>query len=144
MRLRMRFAGVGLAALATAGGLVAVPSVASASYVAAQVSTRGSGATVRDCYHPRQTPSTACGSVAFLNPGTSVRIICQKYGQSVTGAYGTSDVWDYVVVDRNGQHIEGFAADTNIYNRCERHLHRLLLVGLPYSDGCPTGIAYIS
>ncbi len=93
--------------------LTATP--ANASWYPAQVSAIGAGATVRDCYHPVQSPSTSCGAVIYLSPGTQIFIICQRYGQSVSGTYGTSDIWDYVSVTVNGVHYEGLAADTNIY-----------------------------
>nr|WP_143545605.1 hypothetical protein [Rhodococcus sp. 06-1059B-a] len=105
-----------LSVTAALGIALISPAAANASWVPAQVSGKASGATLRDCYHPRQSPSTSCKSVAFLSPGTGLRVVCQKVGQRVTGPYGSSEIWDYVVVSggpNNGK--EGMVADANIY-----------------------------
>ncbi|MCI4659744.1 hypothetical protein [Cryobacterium zhongshanensis] len=79
------------------------------------MSTIGAGATVRDCYHPVQWPSTNCPKVTFLPKGTAVHIICQRVGDLVYGTYGSSEVWDYVSVTVSGQTYEGLVADVNVY-----------------------------
>lgn len=63
----------------------------------------------------RQTPS--CPKVGFLPPGAGVRIVCQRVGQGVWGAYGFSEIWDYVVAEasRGLPRMEGLVADANIY-----------------------------
>jgi hypothetical protein len=47
--------------------------------------------------------------------GTPVRIVCQVSGENVSGVYGWSSIWDYIVVyDGTSSRNEGFVADTNI------------------------------
>ncbi|MFD6163246.1 hypothetical protein ACFWF7_32705 [Nocardia sp. NPDC060256] len=75
------------------------------------------GATVRDCYHPVQWPSTACHSVGYLPEGSTVHIVCQRVGQAVYGASGMTEIWDYVVADAANAHpkMEGLVSDSNIF-----------------------------
>ncbi|NEA31948.1 hypothetical protein [Streptomyces sp. SID13031] len=71
--------------------------------------TGGSGANLRSC------ASTGCPiSAASVPAWTGIRIVCQKVGQSVTGYYGTTNLWDYVVWEGGSGRPEGFAADANI------------------------------
>lgn len=67
----------------------------------------GNGANLRNC------ANTACGLTGSVPAWTNVRIVCQIRSQTVTGYYGTSNIWDYVVWEGTG--YEGFAADANIY-----------------------------
>jgi hypothetical protein len=60
------------------------------SGVSARVNTAGTPLTIRAA---ASTSSTAVGSVA---DGAYITITCQKYGQSVTGTYGTSTLWDKI------------------------------------------------
>ncbi|WP_157978223.1 MULTISPECIES: hypothetical protein [Nocardia] len=75
------------------------------------------GATVRDCYHPVQYPSTDCKSVGYLPEGSTVHIVCQRVGQAVYGASGMTEIWDYVVAENANAHpaMEGLVSDSNIY-----------------------------
>ena len=68
----------------------------------------GSGANLRTCANTGCNPPSG-----FVPAWTNVRIVCQIRSQTVTGYYGTSNVWDYVVWEGTG--VEGFAADANIY-----------------------------
>jgi len=56
----------------------------------ARVNTSGAPLTIRAA---ASTSSSAIGSVA---DGAYVTITCQKYGQSVSGTYGTSTLWDKI------------------------------------------------
>lgn len=108
-----------LVALLLAGSsiFVAAPG-ANASWYLSTVSTRSGGVNVRDCYHPvnrSSYPSTACTYVTYLAPGTALHIVCQRWGQPVSGPYGTTALWDYVVVNVNGRTYEGYATDAYIY-----------------------------
>lgn len=58
------------------------------SGVAAQVNTAGAPLTVR------AGASTSTAAVGSIADGTHVTIRCQKRGQSITGTYGTSNLWD--------------------------------------------------
>lgn len=58
--------------------------------VTGRVDTAGAPLTVRS---GPSTTTTAVGSVA---DGATVTISCQKIGQSVTGTFGTSSLWDFI------------------------------------------------
>jgi hypothetical protein len=106
-RARRAAAVTALAVAATATLVATTAAPAQASWYAATVG--GSGVNVRDCYHPtvQLPPSTNCTYKATLSAGTSVRIVCQRWGQNING----DAVWDYVVYPGG----EGFAADYYIY-----------------------------
>jgi uncharacterized protein YraI len=67
------------------------------------VNTAGASLTVRSGPH---VGSTAVGSVA---DGASITIDCQTYGDTVTGTYGTSNVWDHVPAKG------GYVSDAYVY-----------------------------
>ncbi|MEV7340338.1 SH3 domain-containing protein [Streptomyces sp. NPDC093544] len=46
----------------------------------------------------RSGPGTTYRIVRVLSEGAHVPIFCQKPGQSVTGPYGTSNIWDGIAV----------------------------------------------
>lgn len=46
----------------------------------------------------RKAPSTAGATVLKFASGQAVKIVCQKRGQSVTGKFGTSNLWDLVAI----------------------------------------------
>jgi hypothetical protein len=109
-------AGVAAVALTTLGTAPANATTADTSaavtpysWFAATVGGAGSGGLVslRDCYHPVQTPSQSCGLVYQVPTGTTVDIVCQASGQNI---YGNS-VWDYVVAP-NG---EGYMSDYYLF-----------------------------
>lgn len=50
----------------------------------------------------RSGPSTNSAVVRTLPAGTSVSIRCQRYGQRVSGPYGTSEIWDCI---GSGQYV---------------------------------------
>jgi hypothetical protein len=70
------------------------------SGASARVNTSGAPLTIRAS---ASTSSTALGSIS---DGTYVTIKCQKYGQKVTGTYGTSTLWDKIGT--------GFVADAYV------------------------------
>jgi hypothetical protein len=55
-----------------------------------RVNTAGAPLTVR------AGASTSSAAVGSVSDGATVRISCQKRGQSVTGTYGTSTLWDKI------------------------------------------------
>lgn len=67
------------------------------------VNTAGASLTVRSGPH---VGSTAVGSLA---DGASITIDCQTYGDTVTGTYGTSNIWDHVPAKG------GYVSDTYVY-----------------------------
>jgi hypothetical protein len=48
----------------------------------------------------RSGPGTSYSIVGSLSDGTSVKISCQTTGTSVTGTYGTSNIWDKIGTGR--------------------------------------------
>ncbi|MEV5126539.1 peptidase [Streptomyces decoyicus] len=44
----------------------------------------------------RQGPGTNYPAVRTLAEGARIQIRCQRHGQSVSGPYGTSDIWDSI------------------------------------------------
>ncbi|MFJ9471712.1 peptidase [Streptomyces caniferus] len=50
----------------------------------------------------RQGPGTGYPVVRQLPEGARIQIRCQRHGQSVTGPYGTSDLWDSI---GSGQYV---------------------------------------
>ena len=65
----------------------------------------------------RSGPGTSYGIVRILPEGAKVPIYCQTPGTSVTGPYGTSNIWDNI---SNGQYVadayvltgsDGYVAD---------------------------------
>jgi murein DD-endopeptidase MepM/ murein hydrolase activator NlpD len=66
-----------------------------------KVSTAGSPLTIRS------GPGTGYASVGTVANGAAVRIYKQAYGTTVTGTYGTSNIWDYIG--------SGWVSDAYIY-----------------------------
>lgn len=66
--------------------------------------------------HACYTLQPYCGHRGRISAGgTSVRIVCQVSGESATGSFGISRIWDYVFVfDETSGRSEGFVADLNI------------------------------
>ncbi|WP_290060602.1 hypothetical protein [Amycolatopsis solani] len=56
----------------------------------------------------RSAPRTAAGSAGTIADGTAVTIDCQTTGETVTGKYGTSNIWDHV-------EGSGYITDTYVY-----------------------------
>ncbi|WP_306933995.1 SH3 domain-containing protein [Streptomyces luteogriseus] len=44
----------------------------------------------------RSGPSTSYGIVRYLPVGAQVPIFCQTPGQTITGTYGTTNIWDNI------------------------------------------------
>lgn len=55
-----------------------------------RVRTSGAALTVRS------GSGTGYRAVGSVSNGQPVRITCQKRGQTVSGTYGTSNLWDYI------------------------------------------------
>lgn len=58
--------------------------------VTGRVNTAGAPLTVR------ASATTASAAVGSVDDGATVKITCQKRGQSVTGTYGTTTLWDKI------------------------------------------------
>lgn len=99
---RLRAGLVRLAVVTTvAAGFVTT--VATSAYAASGTVHTDSGVSVTVRSGPHVS-SSAVGSVAS---GASVTITCQTYGDTVTGKYGTSNIWDKIST--------GYITDTYVY-----------------------------
>jgi hypothetical protein len=58
--------------------------------VTGKVNTSGAHLTVRSA------PNTSSNAVDSVADGAEVKISCQKLGESITGTYGTSKLWDFI------------------------------------------------
>ncbi|MEV0226905.1 SH3 domain-containing protein [Streptomyces sp. NPDC050704] len=57
----------------------------------------------------RSGPSTDYTVIRVLSEGAKVRIYCQRPGETITGPYGTSNIWDNI---DNGEYISDAYVDT--------------------------------
>ncbi|MFI9761080.1 SH3 domain-containing protein [Streptomyces sp. NPDC051963] len=68
----------------------------------------------------RSGPGTSYTIVRVLPEGSSVPIFCQRPGSTVTGPYGTSNIWDNIA---NGQFVSDAYVNTGsdgyIASRCD-------------------------
>jgi uncharacterized protein YraI len=90
-------------------GLVGVVAVAAIA-LSAGTALAASGTVHTDSGLPlnvRSGPHTGSGVVGSVANGASVSIICQTYGDTVTGKYGTSNIWDKI--------SSGYITDTYVY-----------------------------
>ncbi|MGA8115284.1 MAG: hypothetical protein WCA46_16595 [Actinocatenispora sp.] len=94
-----------VAVAGVAGAAVAVLAFASPAAAATGTVHTDSGVGV-NVHSGSNTSSSVVGSVA---DGASVTIDCQAHGETVTGKYGTSDVWDHIPAKG------GYITDTYVY-----------------------------
>jgi len=75
-------------------GVIGLSVVAGGAAIAdaATGTIRTTGATL----NVRSGPGTGYSAVSSIKKGTRVDISCQTYGSTVTGTYGTSNVWDKI------------------------------------------------
>jgi surface antigen len=85
----VRMALAGAIGLSVVAGGAAIAEAASGT-----VRTAGASLSVR------QGPGTGFAKVGILSKGAKVNIICQTYGSTVKGTYGTSNIWDKVGTGR--------------------------------------------
>ncbi|MFJ7293125.1 hypothetical protein [Streptomyces collinus] len=57
----------------------------------------------------RTGPGTSYGIVRYLPVGAQVPIYCQTPGQTITGTYGTTNIWDNI---DNGQYVSDAYVNT--------------------------------
>jgi uncharacterized protein YraI len=100
MRLR-RAARIALAAATGCAAATFLWSGAAFASVTGTVHTAGAALNIRS------GPSTTVGVTGSVANGASVTVSCQIYGQSVSGTYGTSNIWDKI--------SGGYVSDTYIY-----------------------------
>ncbi len=96
---RLRAAVLALSAVALTGVALAAPADAATGTVH---TTSGQALTIRS------SASTNGSVVGSLADGASFSFDCQTHGSTVTGRYGTSDVWDHVTG-------KGYVSDTYVY-----------------------------
>lgn len=63
----------------------------------------------------RSGPGTSYPIMASIPSGTKVPVYCYKTGTTVTGKYGTSNIWDQVAYTVNGVTNIGYVSDTYVY-----------------------------
>lgn len=64
----------------------------------------------------RSGPGTSWGIVTTIPSGTRIPIYCYKIGTTVTGKYGTSNIWNYTERTlASGEIVPGFVSDTYMY-----------------------------
>ncbi|GAB3406814.1 hypothetical protein [Flindersiella endophytica] len=69
----------------------------------------GSGVNIRN------TPN-ASGNALFLNYGNGLFINCWQTGQTITGPWGTSNIWDFISwSSQYGYDHQGYVSDTYVY-----------------------------
>ncbi|KAF9176425.1 hypothetical protein BGZ51_000674, partial [Haplosporangium sp. Z 767] len=74
-------------------------SLAIAAFIATIASTQAATGTVRTAGSPlsiRASPSTSAKVVGSVKNGAKVNIDCTARGTTVTGKYGTSNLWDHI------------------------------------------------
>jgi uncharacterized protein YraI len=76
---------------------------------AAWASATGTVNTNGTALNVRSTPRVSGTVVGSLADGASISIDCQTYGDTVTGTYGTTNIWDHVPAKG------GYVSDTYVY-----------------------------
>jgi uncharacterized protein YraI len=99
--VRRRLLVVPAAAVMFVGIGVAAPS----AWAAASGTVNTSGVPL----NVRATASTTATVVGTLADGAKISIDCQTYGSTVTGTYGTTNIWDHVPAK------SGYVSDTYVY-----------------------------
>lgn len=85
-------------------------------------------------YNLRTGPSTSFATAGTVAGGAYVTIVCTSKGQSVSGYYGTSDVWDKL---SNGYWV----ADINVYTGTNRQAARPCVYDdYPYKTASMSGV----
>ena len=100
MKLRRPLRWIGI--LTACAGLLVFGTASGAYAASGTVNTSGAALTVR------AAPGTGYDAWDTVADGASVTILCQTTGSSVTGTYGTSNIWD--MISRGG-----FVSDAYVY-----------------------------
>jgi uncharacterized protein YraI len=82
----------------TEGGETAITATAAASAATVRYYSIAPGVRL----NVRSGPGTSYSIVDVLPEGTKVAILCQTPGTTVTGPYGTSNIWDCIA---NGKYV---------------------------------------
>ncbi|MGW3512137.1 SH3 domain-containing protein [Streptomyces sp. NPDC000994] len=96
-------------------GIVFAPSAGAADYQGETAEAASAAALATTTYkvapgvqvNVRSGPGTTYSIVKTLAEGASVSIVCQKPGTTVTGPYGTTNLWDYIG--------SGYVSDAYVY-----------------------------
>jgi uncharacterized protein YraI len=102
-------------AAAIVGMLITMPGVAQA-YVSSATGTVNTAGTALNV---RSGPSTSYTAWRTVADGSTVTILCQQNGESVTGTYGTTTLWDYL--SNGGMVSDSYintGSDGQIVNTC--------------------------
>lgn len=77
------------------------------NYTSRNCSLTGTVNTAGDPLTVRSGPGTSYAAVGSVPDGATVTISCQRRGQTITGTYGTTDLWDYIG--------NGYVSDAYVY-----------------------------
>ena len=94
-RVRARRWTIALVALVVCSAL-GLAFAASASATSGTVTGTGS------CLNERTGPGTGYSIITCISDGTSVGIACQTTGDTVTGPWGPTNIWDYIDYGNRG------------------------------------------
>lgn len=93
---------------------VSVPAISSA---ASQGDFKVHTTTPGNYINVRSGTSTNTSIVTKVYDGTTVHAMCYLRGQTVTGKYGTSNVWDYIITPDGKR---GYISDTYLYTGSDK------------------------
>ena len=92
------------------GAVVACTALALA-FAAAASATSGTVTGTGSCLNERTGPGTGYSVITCISDGTSVGIACQTTGDTVTGPWGPTNIWDYIDYGNRG----GYVTDAYVY-----------------------------
>jgi surface antigen len=118
----LRVALAGVIGLSVVGGGAAIADAASGT-----VHTASASLSVR------KGPGTGYAKVGSLRKGTKVTIICQTYGSTVRGTYGTSRIWDKIGTGR-------YVSDAYVYTGSDGRVAPDCGGSTPSNPGTPSGV----
>src|SRR2546421_8049281 len=97
---------------ATALAAVVVCTALGLAFAAPASATNGTVTGTGSCLNERTGPGTGYSVITCISDGTSVGIACQTTGDTVTGPWGPTNIWDYIDYGNRG----GDLTDADNYN----------------------------
>ena len=96
---------------ATALAAVVVCTALGLAFAAPASATSGTVTGTGSCLNERTGPGTGYSVITCISDGTSVGIACQTTGDTVTGPWGPTNIWDYIDYGNRG----GYVTDAYVY-----------------------------
>jgi surface antigen len=137
MRMSTSSRGRALSAAVLAAALVAAIAVALGVAPSALAAT-GTVSWTNSCLNVRTGPGSGYSAITCLSDGTVVNIDCQTTGDSVTGPYGSTNVWDHLP-DYGGYVTDAYVetgSNGYVAPQCGSSGGVLRGDDYPYSGGC--------